>query len=112
MRTGISITDLGPNDFNVADYIRPWRAGSTAERHACCGSVDPAGGLTPAVSIALKNIHQCERHQQNRLHPYYLVYVGNRGEIVVDHTQVKRLLDLIRSSCKGRPARPGRMPLV
>ena len=25
------------------------------------------------------------------------------GEIIVDHTEVKRLLDLVRKSCKGRP---------
>jgi hypothetical protein len=63
-----------------------------------------AVGLMPGVIFALKNIHDSVNvNQQNRLHPYYLVYIGNDGEIVVDHTQVKRLLDLIRSSCKGRP---------
>ncbi len=41
-------------------------------------------------------------HQHNRLHPYYLVYIGMDGEILADHTEVKTLLDLTRSSCKGR----------
>ena len=41
-------------------------------------------------------------NQQNRLHPFYLVYIGDNGQIVADHTEVKRLLDLIRTSCKGR----------
>ena len=41
---------------------------------------------------------------QNRLHPYYLVYVSNEGDIVANHFEVKRLLDLIRSSCKGQTA--------
>jgi hypothetical protein len=41
-------------------------------------------------------------NQQNRLHPFYLLYIGDDGQIVADHTEVKRLLDLIRTSCKGR----------
>jgi hypothetical protein len=36
------------------------------------------------------------------LHPYYLVYVGHDGGVIIDHTEVKRLLDLIRTSCKGQ----------
>ena len=62
----------------------------------------PALGLQPGVIFALKNIHDSVNvNQQNRLHPYYLVYVGNDGDVIVDHTEVKRLLDLIRTSCKG-----------
>ena len=41
-------------------------------------------------------------NQQNRLNPYYMVYISSDGEIVADHTEVKRLLDLVRTSCKGR----------
>jgi hypothetical protein len=55
------------------------------------------------VIFALKNIHDSVNvNQQNRLHPYYLVYVGHQGDVIVDHTEVKRLLDLIRASCKGQ----------
>lgn len=39
--------------------------------------------------------------QHNRLHPYYLVYISRAGDVIHDHTQVKRLLDLGRSACKG-----------
>jgi len=107
VRTGISITDLGLNDFRM-DLLNYIKANGELDKlpngmHAVVPS-NPAVGLTPGVIFALKNIHDSVNvNQQNRLHPYYLVYVGNRGEIVVDHTQVKRLLDLIRSSCKGRP---------
>ena len=106
VRTGISITDLGLNDFRM-DLLNYIKANGELDKlpngmHA----VVPANqsvGLMPGVIFALKNIHDSVNvNQQNRLHPYYLVYVGNDGEIVVDHTQVKRLLDLIRSSCKGR----------
>ena len=106
VRTGISITDLGLNDFRM-DLLNYIKANGELDKlpngmHA----VVPANqtvGLMPGVIFALKNIHDSVNvNSQNRLHPYYLVYIGNDGEIVVDHTQVKRLLDLIRSSCKGR----------
>ncbi|PIX55506.1 MAG: helicase, partial [Zetaproteobacteria bacterium CG_4_10_14_3_um_filter_54_28] len=41
-------------------------------------------------------------NQHNRLHPYYLIYIGENGNVVADHTEVKRLLDLVRSACKGQ----------
>jgi hypothetical protein len=106
VRTGISITDLGLNDFRM-DLLNYIKANGELDKlpngmHA----VVPANqsvGLMPGVIFALKNIQDSVNvNQQNRLHPYYLTYIGNDGEIVVDHTQVKRLLDLIRSSCKGR----------
>jgi len=107
VRTGISITDLGLNDFRM-DLLNYTKANGELDKlpngmHAVVPS-NPAVGLMAGVIFALKNIHDSVNvNQQNRLHPYYLVYIDNDGEIVVDHTQVKRLLDLIRSSCKGRP---------
>jgi hypothetical protein len=41
-------------------------------------------------------------NRQNRLHPYYLVYVAQDGTVVVNHTEPKRLLDLARAACKER----------
>ena len=58
----------------------------------------PARGLVPGVIFALRNSNDSVNvNQLNRLHPYYLVYVDMDGEVIVDHTEVKRLLDLIRS---------------
>ena len=107
VRTGVSITDLGLNDFRM-DLLNYIKANGELDHlpngmHAVVPS-NSAVGLMPGVIFALKNIHDSVNvNQQNRLQPYYLVYIGNDGEIVVDHTQVKRLLDLIRASCKGRP---------
>jgi len=42
-------------------------------------------------------------NQHNRLHPYYQVYIAHDGEIIANHTEVKKLLDLVRTSCKGEP---------
>jgi hypothetical protein len=51
----------------------------------------------------LRNVDdQVKINRHNRLHPYYLVYLDDQGNVVADHTEVKRLLDLIRSSCHGQ----------
>lgn len=106
VKAGISITDLGLNDFrmDLLNYVK--ENGELDDLPSGMHAVVPAQpelGLQPGAIFALKNIHDSVNiNQQNRLHPYYLVYIGDDSEIVVDHTEVKRLLDLIRSSCKGR----------
>jgi len=106
VKTGISITDLGLNDFrmDLLNYIK--EHGELDDLPNGMHAVVPAQpdlGLQPGAIFALKNIHDgVNINQQNRLHPYYLVYINDDGEIIADHTEVKRLLDLIRASCKGR----------
>ena len=105
VKTGISITDLGLNDFRM-DLLAYIKDNANIEKapngmHAVVPS-DLEKGLKPGVIFALKNIHDSVNvNQQNRLHPYYLVYIDESGKILIDHTEVKRLLDLIRASCKG-----------
>lgn len=106
VKAGISITDLGLNDFRM-DLLNYVKANGELDNvpygmHAIVPA-QPGVGLLPGVIFALKNIHDgVNVNQQNRLHPYYLVYIGTDGEVIADHTEVKRLLDLIRSSCKGK----------
>ncbi|WBQ11214.1 SNF2-related protein [Hyphomonadaceae bacterium ML37] len=105
VKTGVSITDLGLNDFRM-DLLNYVKDHDDLERmpngmHAVVPA-DHQLGLEPGVIFALRNIHDgVNINQQNRLHPYYLVYIGQIGEIVADHTEVKRLLDMMRASCKG-----------
>ena len=106
VKAGISITDLGLNDFRM-DLLNYVKANGELDNvpfgmHAIVPA-QPGVGLLPGVIFALRNIHESVNvNQQNRLHPYYLVYIGTDGEVIADHTEVKRLLDLIRSSCKGK----------
>jgi SNF2 family DNA or RNA helicase len=107
VKTGISITDLGLNDFrmDLLNYTKEHGELAAVPNglHAVVPS-DAKRGLVPGVIFALRNIHDTVNvNQQNRLHPYYLVYISDNGEVVVDQTQVKRLLDLLRSSCKAHP---------
>jgi hypothetical protein len=105
VRTGVAITDLGLNDFRIAllHYLRTHDdlPALPTGLHAVIPA-EPERGLHPGVIFALRNRnHGVNIAQQNRLHPYYLVYVGNDGHVLADHTQVKAVLDLARAACQG-----------
>ena len=40
-------------------------------------------------------------NKQNRLHPFYLVYLKDSGEVVYNHLDVKQILDVLRTTSKG-----------
>ena len=106
LKTGVSITDLGLNDFRM-DLLNFVTANGVLNSmpsgmHAVV-TAKPEMGLHPGVIFTLRNLNQSVNvSQQNRLHPYYLVYINREGEVIHDHTEVKRLLDLARSCCKGQ----------
>ncbi len=106
VKTGVAITDLGLNDFRIA-LLHYLRSNDDLGRlptglHAVVPA-EPARGLHPGVIFALRNRnHAVNIQQQNRLHPYYLVYVGSDGQVLADHAQVKSVLDLARAACQGR----------
>jgi len=106
LKTGISITDLGLNDFRM-DLINFVKTHGDLELtpkglHAVVPA-QPDLGLSPGVIFVLRNLNDSVNiNQHNRLHPYYLVYISTDGEIIADHTEVKKLLDLVRNSCKGQ----------
>lgn len=103
---GVSITDLGLNDFRM-DLLNHVESHGKLDRmpmgmHAVVPA-EPDRGLLPGVIFALRKIHDSVNvDRQNRLHPFYLVYISNDGHLVADQTEVKRLLDLLRAGCKGR----------
>jgi len=105
LKTGVSITDLGLNDFrmDLLNYVKANGdlAGVPSGMHAVVPAA-PERGLPPGVIFTLRNRNQgVNINQQNRLHPYYLIYIGRDGRVLVNHTEVKRLLDLVRAACKG-----------
>ena len=106
VKTGVSITDLGLNDFrmDLVNYVKANGNMDSAPRgmHAVIG-VDPEKGLYPGVIFVLRNTDNgVNVNQQNRLHPYYLFYIDTKGEVVINHVEVKKILDLLRSACKDR----------
>lgn len=106
LKTGVSITDLGLNDFrmDLLNYMKT--NGDLANMPGGMHAVIPARpevGLHPGVLFTLRNRnHALNINQQNRLHPYYLIYIASDGQLIANHTEVKTLLDLARSSCKGQ----------
>jgi len=106
LKTGVSITDLGLNDFrmDLLNYVKEHGELSNAPNgmHAVVPA-KPNMGLHPGVIFTLRNRNtEVNVNQHNRLHPYYLVYINRAGDVLHDHTEVKRLLDLARTYCKGQ----------
>ncbi len=105
VKTGVSITDLGLNDFrmDLVNYVKHNGSLDNTPKgmHAVIGA-QPEKDLMPGVIFVLRNTDSgVNVNQQNRLHPYYLVYINHNGDVLLNHTEVKKILDLIRSACKG-----------
>ena len=104
VRTGVSITDLGLNDFrmDLLGYMKENVGLATSPKglHAVVPA-DRAKGLVPGVIFALRNVNADEHiNRGNRLHPHYLIYLDDDGNLVADHTEAKHLLDLLRAGCR------------
>lgn len=104
MTTGISIMDLGLNEFrlDLLDYIKTHD--DLDKTPLGLHAVVPANEEMPAgVIYVLKNrLNSVNINNQNRLHPFYMVYISNDGEVVCDHLSPKDMLDKMRYLCKGK----------
>ena len=104
MSSGISIMDLGLNEFrlDLLEYVKhhPDIDKTPFGLH----SVAAASEDTPAgVIYVLKNrSNSVNIDNQNRLHPFYMVYISNEGEVICDHLSPKQMLDKMRFLCKGK----------
>ena len=104
MSSGISIMDLGLNEFrlDLLEYVKnhPDLERKPKGLHAVVPVTDE---LPEGVVFVLRNINNSVNiDNQNRIHPFYMVYIGIDGEIVCDYLNPKGLLDDIRLLCKGR----------
>lgn len=104
MQSSISIMDLGLNEFrlDLLEYVKNHVDMATVPfgLHAVVQSTDDC---PPGVIFILKNCNNSVNiDMQNRLHPFYMVYIGSDGSIICDHLSPKELLDKVRSLCKGR----------
>lgn len=104
MTNGISIMDLGLNEFrlDLLEYMKdnPDVQSAPFGLHAVVAS---KGSDTPkGVFYVLKNISKSVNiDNQNRLHPFYMVYITDNENIVCNHISPKKTLDLMRFLCKG-----------
>ena len=104
MTSGISIMDLGLNEFrlDLLEYVKqhPDIDKTPMGLHAVTAAAEDT---PPGVIFVLKNrTGSVEINHQNRLHPFYMVYISNDGEVICDHLSPKEMLDKMRYLCKGR----------
>ena len=104
MTSGISIMDLGLNEFrlDLLEYVKhhPDVDKAPFGMHAVTASNSEAPS---GVIYVLKNrTNSVNIDNQNRLHPFYMVYIDNSGEVICNHLSPKDLLDKMRFVCKGK----------
>ncbi|WP_455489580.1 helicase-related protein [Gemmiger sp.] len=104
MRGGVSITDLGLNEFRMEllEYAK-----HHPELETCPGGISAVAAATPdappGVVFVLKNVHnEVNINDRNRLHPYYLVYLDEVGVTLHSHLCPKDILDAMRQLCRGQ----------
>lgn len=104
MNTGISIMDLGLNEFRL-DLIAYTKDHPNMDLTPFgMSAVVAATDLVPqGVIYILKNRNNgINIDHTNQLHPFYMVYLSNEGEVRCNHLSPKRLLDAMRLVCKGK----------
>ena len=104
MSDGISIMDLGLNEFrlDLLDYIKT--NGDMDKIPKGLHAVVPATDELPeGVIFVLRNVNNSVNEgNRNRIHPFYMVYVKEDGDIVCDYLNPKKLLDDFRLLCRGK----------
>ena len=104
MSEGISIMDLGLNEFrlDLLEYVKTH--GDMDKKPRGLHAVVPATEELPkGVIFVLKNINKnVNIDNQNRIHPFYMIYIGMDGEIICDYLNPKKLLDDVRLLCRGK----------
>lgn len=104
MTSGISIMDLGLNEFrlDLLEYMKRHDDLETAPKglHTVVGKTED---LPVGVIFVLRNINDSVNiDNRNRIHPFYMVYISEEGEIVCDYLNPKKLLDTMRLLCRGK----------
>lgn len=104
MSSGISIMDLGLNEFrlDLLEYIK--NHDDLEKKPKGMHAVVPATEELPeGVIFVLKNINNgVNIDNKNRIHPFYMVYIGIDGEVICDYLNPKKLLDDLRLLCRGK----------
>ena len=104
MNSGVSIMDLGLNEFRL-DLLEYISQGHDIEHtpHGLHAIVPATSDTPPGGVFVLKNRNNSVNiDRKNRLHPFYMVYIGKDSSVIVNHLEPKDLLDRLRMLCKGK----------
>ena len=102
MSNGISIMDLGLNEFrlDLLDYLKTHKD-LDKKPFGMHAVVKGNEKLPSGVIFVLKNRNKnIDEDNLNRIHPFYMVYIGEDGEIICDYLKPKKLLDDMRLLCR------------
>lgn len=103
MSTGISIMDLGLNEFrlDLLEYVKTHQ--DLEKKPKGLHAVVRASEENPeGIIFVLRNVNNSVNiDNQNRIHPFYMVYISSDGEVVCDYLNPKHLLDTMRLLCRG-----------
>ena len=106
---GISITDLTMNDFKM-DLLEYMKENGKRVEKAPMGMYAVASlersrlndEIRPGVIYCLRQINDDELSSEyNSLHPYYMIYVYDDGEIQYNYVHTKQILDFYKKLSKG-----------
>jgi len=104
MQSGVSIMDLGLNEFrlDLLEYVK--NHDNLDKVPFGLHAVVKGDENTPSGTIfILKNRNaNINPQNKNQLHPFYMVYVRDGSVIHIDHLQPKKLLDVLRQLCRGK----------
>lgn len=104
MNTGISIMDLGLNEFrlDLLDYVKKHPDLDQAPR-GMNAVVESTEEMPAGVIFVLRNIQSSINiNGQNRLHPFYMIYLSDEGDVITDHLDPKTILDRFRLLSKNK----------
>jgi len=110
LSNGISITDMTLNDFrmNLGDYIKQNKTQLDEMPigiYSVTDAQEPVDGhdVRPGAIFCLRSESDKIRVDSSyALAPHFLVYVDNAGEILLNFTQARRILDLVKKLSMGR----------
>lgn len=104
MNTGVSIMDLGLNEFRL-DLLAYLKDNPDVEHtpnglHAVVrGKKEMPDGV---IFVLKARKDTLPLDVKNRLHPFYLIFIGMDGNVRINHLSPKDLLDHFRLLCKGK----------
>lgn len=104
--TGVSISDLGLNEFRMdaVDMLKIYGEPNRVPKglHAVVAK-ELDKEILPGIILILKNHNKdINIKNQNLLHPYYLLYLDEKGNVINTHLEPKEILNLLRLACSGK----------
>ena len=108
LSTGVSIADLTLTDFRIdlAEYAKAHPGVLQAQSLGLCAVTSTIEAETPpGVVFCLRaegNAAKRSVEPGYPLAPYFLVHVGEDGNVLLPYTQAKKILDRLKRLCVGR----------